>query len=96
MLELIMGVIALMGGYIAVLLKQRNTARKQADDNAQAASQERTRREQEQRIAANREKAREDSQHVQREHDQHKSAGTRPAMFGDPRLRQHSSGPDAD
>lgn len=96
MLELIMAVIALMGGYIAVLLKQRNNARKQADDNALAASQERARREQEQRITANREKAREESRHVQRENDQHQSAGTRPSMFGDRRLRQHSSGPDAD
>lgn len=96
MFEIIAGVIALLVGALGVLLKQRNSARKQADDNAMAARQERARREQEQRIAANREKAREESQHVQRENDQHQSAGTRPDVFGDPRLRQHSSGLDAD
>ncbi|WP_404463071.1 hypothetical protein LG331_09845 [Vreelandella aquamarina] len=96
MVEIIAGVFALLIGALGVLLKQRNSARKQADDNALAARQERARREQEQRIAANREKTREESQHVQRENDQHQSAGTRPAVFGDPRLRQHSSGPDAD
>ncbi|MGP9796183.1 hypothetical protein ACT3UJ_02310 [Halomonas sp. 86] len=96
MIELIGGIFVLLIGALGVLLKQRNNARQQAKDNAQTASVERQRREQEQRISVAKEKAREDAAHVQRENEQHKSAGTRPALFGDPRLRQHSSGPDAD
>lgn len=88
MVESIIAVFVLLVGALGVLFKQRNNARKQADDNALAASQERVRREQEQRINANQQKAREEAQHVQRENEQHQSAGTRPDRFGDSRLQQ--------
>lgn len=91
MVELIGGVFVLLIGALGVLFKQRNNARDEAKDAKLGQAQEKARREQEQRIAANQQKAREDAQHVQRENEQHQSAGTRPDRFGDSRLHDRQN-----
>lgn len=87
MVELIGGVFVLLIGALGALFTQRNTARDEAESAKLGQAQEKARREQEQRITANQQKAREEAQHVQRENEQHQSAGTRPNAFGDSRLR---------
>ncbi|RUR38535.1 hypothetical protein [Vreelandella populi] len=69
MLEAIIALVVMLTGAIGVLLKQRNTARKKADDANRAASHERAAREIEQRINDAGAKARKESAETQREAD---------------------------
>ncbi|RUR48809.1 hypothetical protein [Vreelandella populi] len=91
MVELIIGLFVMLIGGLGVLFTQRNTARKKADDANRTAAYERAAREMEQRINTSQQKAREEAQHVQRENEQHQSAGTRPDAFGDSRLHDRQN-----
>lgn len=91
MFELIAGAFAVLITLLGVLLKQRNNARKKADTAERKAEQVAAVREKERAIDTARAEARQESNEVQRENDQHQSAGTRPSMFGDRRLHDRQN-----
>lgn len=91
MFELIAGAFAVLVTVLGVLLKQRNNARKKADTAERKAEQVAAVREKERDIDQARAKAQNKANEVQRENDQHKTAGTRPSMFGDRRLHDRQN-----
>lgn len=91
MVELIAGIFVLLLGAIGVLFKQRNNARQKAGTAERKAEQVTAVREKEREIDQARASAQKSSNEVQRENEQHQSAGTRPSMFGDRRLHDRQN-----
>lgn len=100
LIEILALALAALTGLLAFVFKQRNDARDEAKDARQSAKWERLSREAVDKtnrdIRKGQAKVRAEAKEVQRENEAHKSGGTRPREFGDPRLREHSAGPDAD
>lgn len=89
-------IVGLLGAALLYTSGQRDRAKEAASRAKAEAKSKSAVLEAERAIDTARAKAQNKANEVQRENDQHQSADTRPAMFGDPRLRQHSPGPDAD
>lgn len=91
----IAGALALVAGLLGAALLytsgQRDRAREAATRAKAEAQSKSAVLEAERAIDQARARARQESQEVQRENDQHQSAGTRPSMFGDRRLHDRQN-----
>lgn len=84
-------IIGLLGAALLYTGGQRDRAKEAASRAKAEAKSKSAVLEAERAIDQARAEARESSQEVQRENDQHQSAGTRPSMFGDRRLHDRQN-----